>query len=236
MFLVGYGCAIFNNCAHAKIWEYFSNQGGFHLDSTFLTPQHQPTPGVTNEDRSLTSDEPTIEQEDTIRKIAIHLIPETDAQSECFWLGLFHKGSLTPPELLEHQSISELFNEAASKGLKEQGPVMLSDSNGNKTRFVYLLPEPPTDFDSKSKWVQQLVETVKSWAPPKVGIYLSKELLGKELTHELLIDILQNLIKTGKSTDYYLIPGAHGLNTILNSALEIKSKLSDDKLWVYVFH
>ncbi len=207
------------------------------MDSTFINPTYrQPSADIADEDKKAGSAGPMIEKEGLARKVAIHLISDTDAHSECFWLGLFHRGSLTPPELLEHQSISQLFDEAASKGLKEQGPVMLSDALGTKTRYVYLLPEPRGSEESKADWVNQLVETVKSWSPPKVGIYLSKELLGKDLTHELLINILKKLIQNSQSTDYYLIPGTHGVNSILNTSLEIKSELTSDKLWIYVFH
>lgn len=168
--------------------------------------------------------------------IGIHLINPEEMSNYCLWVGFFQKGSMQPPDLMDTESILELFEKAASDGLAESAPVMLSDSSTSpKARYIYLLPEPDTGEDP-SDWVKQLVSTVKSWSPEKVGLYLAPSLLTKSSSQTLLKKIISELVISTKTTDYFILPGKHGTNSILNTALEIKADLDKENVKIYVFH
>jgi hypothetical protein len=170
------------------------------------------------------------------KTIAIHLINSEDMHLCQFWLGLFQGGKLTPPTLLNVDNCEDVFRKAASEGLCESGPVMLTDSNCNPARFYYLLPEPGQNIPQRASWLHSLVHTVKSWSPEKCGIYLAPDMLTKKDIYELLEQIMHELVLTTETTDYFLMTSSHGLNCVLSSALKIKAELEPEDVRVYVFH
>lgn len=170
------------------------------------------------------------------KTIAIHLISSDDMPQCQFWLGLFHGGKLTPPTLLETQNCEDVFRKASSEGLCESGPIMLTDSSSNPARFYYLLPEPGNGIKDRATWLHSLVQTMKSWSPKGCGIYLAPNLLTKKDVHELLGQIMHELVLATNTSEYYLMTGNFGLNSVLGSALKIKAELEPEDVTVYVFH
>jgi hypothetical protein len=167
---------------------------------------------------------------------AIHLI-STEEMSVCsFWIGLFQRGQLTSPELFDKGHVNEIFQQAATHGLRETTPVMLSDTSMNPPRFIYLLPEPSASSRADGSWIKQLVSTVQSWSPKKIGIYLAPELVNQETIQELLMQMMDEMVRVSDISDYYLISATHGLNALLNTAIKIKSQLDQEKFNVLVFH
>ena len=173
---------------------------------------------------------------DTKKTVAIHLVNESAMPNCSFWVGLFQRGAMQPPEVLDAGDFSAIFQKAATEGLKEAGPIMLSDSMSSPARYIYLLPEPSSDELESDRMIPELVKTVQAWAPKKTGIYLAPELLTRQANHDLLFKILEKLISTVNTTDYYLVPGLHGMNAVLNTALEIKALCQSDDCGIYVFH
>jgi len=170
------------------------------------------------------------------KAVAVHLVSALEMGLCSFWVGLFQRGKATPSQLLNNGSLEELFSQAATTGLTESGPVMLTDSTAAPAKFVYLLPKPNSDEAALGNWIDELVKTVTSWAPAKAGIYLAPELINDQANENLLLSMVRELILATKTTEYFLIPGAHGINTILNASLKIKRELEREKILVYVFH
>lgn len=182
----------------------------------------------------LYTDEPDFDV--PIKTVAFHIIEPSEIASSPFWLGLFKPGKLRPQSLLEHASSDAVLEQAASVGLSEEGPFMLTDSSAEHSRNFYLLPVPGDDLTARAKWIHDLATTVKSWSPTRVGIYLAPELISKEKHEELFMQMMRELIVSSETTDFFLYPGSYGINHILNASLRIKTELDQDNIAVYVFH
>lgn len=160
---------------------------------------------------------------------------QTDTQCN-FWIGLARKGELSPGSLLDKTDVAKVFEEAAQKGVSDDGPIMLSDTSVVPPRFVYLTQLPGTDFRERALWVTALVSMIKSWAPKTAGFYMAPELIEEHDSQELLSQVLRELILTTDSTDFYLLVGAHGLNKVLNTSLRLKLEIENETLNLLVFH
>lgn len=199
-----------------------------HEDQSLLGLPYQPA------NPAILTNDPGVDV--TQKSASIHLI-STEEMAVCsFWIGLFQRGNLTSPELFDKGHVNEIFQQAATHGLKETTPVMLSDTSMIPPRFIYLLPEPGKDSHADGGWIKQLVTTVQSWSPQKIGIYLAPELVNHQTIQELLIQMMDEMVRVSKISEYYLISATHGLNALLNTAIKIKSKLDHDKINVLVFH
>jgi hypothetical protein len=170
------------------------------------------------------------------RPISLRLITHEDQANCGFWVGLSARGPLTPSQLMDVGQVPALLFEAASKGVSEHEPVMLSDTSTQPPRYVYLTPAPSADFRDRAIWLQELIATIKSWAPLSAGFYISPELIASRESHELLLQILREMIANSTTTNYYLLLGAHGMNAILNAALRLKSELDSDTMVIHVYH
>lgn len=170
------------------------------------------------------------------RTVSIHIVDPADMDYCSFWVGVFPKGKLEPQDLLANSD--DLFGalELASKnGLNEGDPVMVSDTVSQPARFLYLLPCPNSDFRNRVDWIGRVTDTVKSWAPERIGVYLTPELLQRDEAQDLLNQLLRDLIQQTHAKDYFLIPGGHGFNAILNASLELKAEMLDESQGVSVF-
>jgi hypothetical protein len=165
-------------------------------------------------------------------------ITNLDTETNCaFWVGLSKPGSINPLALLDDPSVASIFTKAATEGIDETGPVMLSDTERNPPRFVYLLPMPGTEFRDQALWVDDLVATIRAWAPQAVGFYLAPELVDKGLAQATLLMVIKELVVTTPVTNYWLLVGSHGFNTVLNAALNLKEEIDGDQdLQFLVFH
>lgn len=170
------------------------------------------------------------------RPVTVRLVTHED-QADCsFWVGLSMPGSLSPLQLMDVGQVPTMLFEAAAKGLNEHGPVMLSDTSVEPARYVYLIPAPSSDFRERAIWLQELIKTVKSWAPQAAGFYISPELVAAKDSHELLLQILREIILHSLTSSFYLLLGSHGMNAVLNAALRLKSELDSETLNILVYH
>ncbi len=170
------------------------------------------------------------------RMVTLHLVAsETEAPCS-FWVGLAPDGDQAPAKLMDFTSIGALLTEAATRGVKEGGPLMLSDTSVTPPRYVYLLPVPQDQLVDRAQWIHDLVSTVRSWSPEGAGFYIAPELLESSESIDLLLAVLAESITQAPTRDYYLLTGTYGLNSLLNAALRLKGDLDSETLSVHVFH
>jgi hypothetical protein len=170
------------------------------------------------------------------RVVSVRLAPLAGDPDCNFWVGLAAEGQQSPTALMDVDEMGALFADAATKGIAESGPVMLSDTSVNPPRYVYLLPVPELDFRSRTLWIQDLVASLSAWAPKSAGIYLAPQLVQNPSVHELLSEMLTALIQASATEEYVLLTGAYGLNAVLNVALRLKADLDGEQLTLAVYH
>lgn len=170
------------------------------------------------------------------RLVTLHLVAsESDAPCS-FWVGLAPEGDQAPAKLMDYTSIGALLTEAATRGVREGGPLMLSDTSVTPPRYVYLLPVPKEQLIDRAQWIHDLVSTVRSWSPESAGFYIAPELLESQEALDLLLAVLSESINHAPTRDYYLLTGTYGLNSLLNAALRLKGDMDSETLSLHVFH
>lgn len=199
------------------------------MDETHITDQkhEQPSgPGI-EPDLALPYDRPV-----TLRLVA------SSEEAECnFWAGLSTPGTMTPSDILDDQrSIRDLFTDAATKGIAEDGALLVANTLKAPPQYLYFLPAPRDNFRDKAIWLADLTRTIKSIQPGSIGFYIAPELELDDDHHELVLSILRELIRVSNTSDYYLLIGDHGLNTLLNASVRLRSELMQDAINLYVFH
>lgn len=174
-------------------------------------------------------------QEATKRVVTISIAAH---ESDCsFWIGLFQHGALSPMDLYGCASVTEMLEQAATNGITgESEPVMLTDTSVSPPRYVYFVPVsgPSTGLSEAVK--EELIRTVGSWSPGRAGIYLAPELCGHNMAADVLLELLGRFVEATGVNEFFLLPGHHGFNTLLNTALRLKFDLEDDGLEIHVFH
>ena len=155
-----------------------------------------------------------------------------------FWVGLMANGSHSPSSLLDLPEATSILTEASTHGVVEREPLMLSDSRSVPPRHVFLLPRPPAEFRVSAAWIHKLIQTVSSWAPEQIGVYIAPILARNDATHELMLTVLRELISSRAARQFFLFTGEHGFHSILNAALRLKNELATDPKCppVLVFH
>jgi len=167
--------------------------------------------------------------------VSMRIINNSDMDRCQFWLGLFEKGKMSPNNLFSSETLFDLFETAATMGVSEAGPLMLSDSLHRPARFVYLLPEPAMNSDLHS-WNQQIVETLGNWSPQSVGIYLSPSMLDKEVILQILHQVLSDLGKHDITSEFVILPGKQISTAVLNVVMKVKKELQQKGITCAVFH
>lgn len=170
------------------------------------------------------------------RLVTLHLVASEQEAPCSFWVGLAPEGDQPPAKLMDFTSIGALLTEAATRGVKEGGPLMLSDTSVTPPRYVYLLPIPKDQLVDRAQWIHDLVSTVRSWSPEGAGFYIAPELLESEVAIDLLLTVLAESINHAPTRDYYLLTGTYGLNSLLNAALRLKGDMDSETLSLHVFH
>lgn len=162
----------------------------------------------------------------------------TDAPGiDCnFWLGLATRGEKTPQNIMAEPTVVSMLDQAATTGLAEDAPIMLSDTTQAPSQYLYLMPVPETDFRDRSLWIHNILETIKNWSPEKIGIYLHPAVMASDPAKDLLRSVLTALIETTGIRNYFLLVGSHGVNDLINTALTVKSELETSDREVVVFH
>ena len=179
--------------------------------------------------------EPTFEAT-AARTITVRLIGSDDEADCNFWIGLFKKGHLSPASLHDAESVLDIIEKSAKEGITDDEPVMLTNCNYSPTRYTYLLPVPSESFKERAIWLGELTRTIKSWKLDKIGIYLDKSLIDSESANELILQTLREIIFQSSTSDFYIMIGKHGMNSVINAVLRLKEDVNPDTTQVYVFH
>ena len=190
-----------------------------------------------DDSRAITSGgDPTLGIPDR-RMVNFH-ISSGETVKECpFWIGISSRGEIQAPSLLNHIAMEDLFNEAAIRGISDHESVMLTDTMTQPPRYIFLMPRPGNDFRETSAWIASVVSTVRAWSPLAAGFYLAPELIMANESHEILAQVLRELISTMPNTiAFHLLVGRHSFNGVLNTALRLKAELEGDELNVFVYH
>ena len=164
------------------------------------------------------------------RQVELNLVAgssRTGTEDCQFWVGLTCAGQLSPNALMDAPDLDALFKRAASEGLCESGPVMLTDAGDDGARYIYLLHAPGKEFRDRAIWMHDLVATVRAWAPNQVGFYIAPTLLTAAAGYELLIQTISELIRSTSTNQFYLLVGEHGLNPIVNAAVKMKHEIEE---------
>lgn len=170
------------------------------------------------------------------KPIAIRLVTR-EADANCrFWVGLAARGGLSPVALMGERDVGGIFQKAAQGGIDEEPPILLTDTQLEPPRYVYLLTVPDDDFRARTIWTQELVRSLRTWAPKTIGFYLAPELLRPRQTDELLGAMLRELIDAAIVEEIFLFVGSHGVNALLNSALRLKAEVESELVNVLVYH
>jgi hypothetical protein len=162
----------------------------------------------------------------------------TPAEASCpFWIGLASPGKLTPANLLDQPDIGTLLLEAATAGVSEAGPLMLSDTSVTPPRYVFLMPRPSASADERQAWVETLTSSLAAWAAPEVGIYVAPSAMSTQEGLALILDMLRAAIPQLPATrNFYLLTAGHVVNQVLNGLLTLKGDLDVPDLSLYVYH
>ena len=167
--------------------------------------------------------------------VTLSLVDDTDAEACGFWVGLYKTGKLKPPDLWQLGSIEEVFRTASVKGLAEEGPVMVTEASGGESRLIYLLPGPGRGEEVKT--VSDLTQTLLSWTPDSLGIYLAPGTARNREDGGLLLQMLTDIIRKTDISHFYLLSGRHGINPLLNTAMMVKEVFEKEKgPEVRIFH
>jgi hypothetical protein len=183
------------------------------------------------------------EGQDTIKfdqslNISLHILQREELSRCSFWVGVFKSGELTPFDLLDSSSVTEIFLKAAHNGLKEQEALFLTDNKNphSQARFFYFLPFENLSGNAASEGIAKLVDTLKNMTVKEIGLFLSPEIYHQESIQTLLKSLISSLIKETAVREYHLYPGSHGTNQILNVALDLKADLETEASKIYIFH
>lgn len=202
-----------------------------------MTMQDQP--GLKSESIALTTQGPNLSEDLSPQAPKrIVTISIAAAESDCsFWIGLFQEGSSSPSELYGCASVTEMLERAATSGIAGKGePLMLSDTSTNPPRYVYFVPVANPSAGLSESIKDELVRTVGSWSPGRAGVYLAPELCGENAAADLLLELLTRFVEAEGVSEFFLLPGHHGLNSLLNAALRLKFDLEGEDLDIRVFH
>jgi hypothetical protein len=134
------------------------------------------------------------------------------------------------------RDVGAIFQKAAEGGIEEEPPILLTDTQLEPPRYVYLLAVPEDDFRARTIWTQELVRSLRTWAPKTIGFYLAPELLRPRQTDELLGAMLRELIDAAIVEEIFLFVGSYGVNALLNSALRLKAEVESELVNVHVYH
>lgn len=196
----------------------------------------EPTVNPLNTSESL-SGGPTFGDKVTPKKHIVTINLASDEGSCSFWVGLFHPGDMTPHDICQLPTVEEMLQAAAVRGIADGGgPVMLTDTTHRVPRYVYLLPVFDGSHSLTPDIEEKLIDTVRNWSPHSVGIYLAPEICEKHGSQDLLQKLLSQFIQTSSTSEFNLLSGRHGMNTLLNTALKLKFDIEDEQVEIRVFH
>ncbi len=150
-----------------------------------------------------------------------------------FWVGLAKEGPLKAKDLSTYESIPKMLEAAVEKGLVDQEGLMLVNTQVKDPFFVYLLPYSHTSLDL---WLDKLVTTLLSWAPEKIGFYVSFDHFSSATYTVLLEHLFYKLITQSQVGNFYVLNDSEDRNRILAMMHQIRRKLEKNSIFLGVIH
>ena len=173
---------------------------------------------------------PATAEASTADKPAVLRILHSGQESGCnFWLGCYRQGDTPVSDLLNIVSPEEFFTVAATVGIDETTPIMLSDTNIQPPRYIYLTP-------ASDRTVSDYVEVVKQWQPASVGLFFAPELIAGDDARSLLLQILHTSLLSTTLREYCLLTGNLDKNSLLNTTVWLKEHLERAAIDVHLYH
>jgi hypothetical protein len=170
------------------------------------------------------------------RHVNIQILPKEDMLECSFWIGIFKKGSQDAHDLLSGDKYHSIMHSAAEQGIDSNEPVMLANTEAGGPKFIYLLPQPTSDFNNQMEWITDLVSTIKGWENDKLGVYIDEQIINPNDLPALVTTISRELIAQTNVTDLFLTPTSDDENLMLNIALDIKRSMENEEPDVDVYH
>ena len=169
------------------------------------------------------------------RTIAVNLVADGEVETCPFWIGLFRRGDLSAREINSIQSTGTILNKVVEQGVNENKSIMLADASLHPPRYIYLLPNEGNE-GRFPEIASEVLPSIKAWNMDKIGIYLAPEALADEIGESCLANLITECVESNLMVDYYLYTGSHGLNVLLNQALNLKTELNAKQIDICVFH
>lgn len=166
-------------------------------------------------------------------RVILYITRPEETKNCGFWIGLYKKGKLKPQDLYDHKNIDEVYYKAVSEGVDDDAPFLISNTETEIPEHFYLLPLDEIK-QSQESVIKHIFDTLKALAPKRAGFYFSRDLVDQETCLALLKKVIL-ACKDSPTKEFYLFAGKHGINSILNTALDAKQELSQS-FDVIVFH
>ena len=171
-----------------------------------------------------------------VRQVTIYLVDAAESSACPFWIGLAGPGRQSAGQLLDLPSTAALLNAAATQGLNEATPMVLTDTTTSHLRSVLLMPPPSLQEAAREDWLRQLSVALQPWHPSSLGLYLAAEQLPSHDTLDLLGMVLRKVVSQPDTTEVYLLTDSKNTHAVLNTALKVKTDMPQDRVSLYVFH
>ncbi len=191
-----------------------------------LNRQEQPQ---TRADFSPQSDDATTSP----NRVILYITRPEETKNCNFWIGLFKKGSIHPSALYDFKSIEEVYYRAVTEGLDDAEPLLISNTEKFPPEHFYFIPHE-TFIHSPERLIAQILDTLSAMNPIRAGLYFSPDLINKAECLNLLKQVLISC-KNAPTREFYLFAGKHGINSVLNTAIDVKHELLN-QIEVLVFH
>lgn len=135
------------------------------------------------------------QEEKRERSVEIHVLKNSN-QTECkFWLGLYRPGSLLTEDIVGLKSVKDTLHQAATLGLQSSGSVLITTVENEELRYIFLIPVNESDeVLPKAYWMSNLAKTLQGLQTKEIGCYIPRELDSDAAQHELLEELMLNLI------------------------------------------
>ncbi|SME91696.1 hypothetical protein [Pseudobacteriovorax antillogorgiicola] len=166
-------------------------------------------------------------------RVILYITRPEETKNCNFWIGLFKNGVTMPQELYEHDNIDEVYYKAAHEGVADQEALLISNTEKDPPEHFYLLPLDELK-KSPDRIIEHIYDVLKAMAPKRAGFYFSRDLIDQATSLSLLKKVLLACRLT-PTKEFYLFAGKHGVNSILNTALDVKVEL-EESMDVLVFH
>ncbi|MGE0171725.1 MAG: hypothetical protein AB7T49_03035 [Oligoflexales bacterium] len=169
------------------------------------------------------------------RQVVINVVSGHDPKPN-FWVGFCRSGNTSPIDLYD-VPIEEVFERVSVDGLAENDAVMLVDSTGRQSKYLYLLNVSSMPLENDlDKALNRLVDVLTLWKTKQVGIYLAPTLIPSSAWQQMFTRVLESLVSNLEIEEYFLLTGTLGLNAVVNAAVQVKESLIAMGTKINLFH